>query len=92
MPNGGLPNCLECIHSKSDFCDIYGVKTSPYLLCCHYSHWKFDLSLDEHIKEYLGSFQPGIVYWIDNMYGATQDRPLPAYKMQHIRHDDSTMM
>ncbi len=89
MPNGGLPNCHECMHSKSDVCGVYGVKTSPYLLCSHYKHWNHDVAFDDHIKEYLEPFQLGTVYWIDNMYGATQERPLPAYKMLHVRHEDA---
>jgi len=89
MPNGGLPNCLECKNrTANDICNLYGIEVSPYLLCRKYKHWNDDANFDEHISQFLEPFQLGVVYWIHNKYGATQDNPLPAYKMLSIRHLD----
>jgi hypothetical protein len=89
MPNGGLPNCMECMHkSNNERCELYGTKISPYLLCRQYEHSN-DKDLNEHLAPYLEPFQPGTVYWIDNFHGANQDHPLPAFQIMSIRYMDS---
>jgi len=90
MPNGGLPNCLECKHKNTDeLCDLYGIKVSPFVLCRQFKTWNADAAADEHIRPYLVPFQVGWIYCIDNTYGATQDDPMPIYKVMSIRHLDT---
>lgn len=91
MPNGGLPNCLECKHKNvNDICDLYGIKASPFLLCRQFKFWNNDLPANDHTRPYLDPFQAGWIYCIDNTYGATQDDPMPVFKIMPIRHLDTT--
>lgn len=88
MPNGGLPNCLQCKHSKKSKCNIFGIETSPYLLCRHYRDEHGDKTFDEHITPYLEPLAIGTVFWIGNAYGATEDNPTPAFTMVKVKNQN----
>lgn len=68
MPNGGHISCKYCTYSRltPNTCDIFGIETSPFILCRAFRKPK--QSHTEARNEYpmLKELSPGVVYRIDN--------------------------
>ena len=68
MPNGGHISCVYCTYnrSKPGTCDIFGIETSPFILCRAFRKPK--QSHTEARNEYamLKELSPGVVYGIGN--------------------------
>lgn len=79
MPNGGHICCEYCTYNRLNpgNCDIFGIETSPFVLCR-----AFRLSKQSHQQArkhwpVLKDLMPGIIYKIDNdMYSAGNFQPL----------------
>lgn len=82
MPNGGHICCEYCTYNRATpgTCDVFGVETSPFVLCRAFRKPK--QSHTDARKEYpiLLQLKPGIVYEIDNA-APTKPAPRPAYRV-----------
>lgn len=68
MPNGGHISCSYCTYDRltPGTCDIFGIETSPFILCRAFRKPK--QSHTEARNEYpmLKKLSPGVIYGIDN--------------------------
>ena len=89
MPDGGHISCEYCAFNRltPGRCDIFGVQTSPYVLCR-----SFRAPGQSHTKarerwDIIKTLEPGIVYAIDNS-GISAGNPRPLYTVVKVYGDD----
>jgi len=82
MPNGGHISCDNCTYRriKRGMCDIFGINTSPFIICRSFRMPKQSHSEARHQYPLLNQLKPGIVYSIDNDV-LSQGNPQPIYKI-----------
>lgn len=82
MPNGGHICCEYCTYSRNPNrrCDIFGIETSPYILCRSFRKPK--QSHVEARREWpvLNELKSGLVYKIDNSTFHAHE-PIPIFKV-----------
>lgn len=68
MPNGGHISCVYCTYNRStpDACDIFGIETSPFILCRAFRKPKQSHTEARKAYPMLNELSPGVVYEIDN--------------------------
>jgi hypothetical protein len=86
MPNGGYICCLECTYGRSPEgrCDVFGIKTSPHILCRSFRMPRQSHSDARDQWPMLNSLEPGIIYQIDNFYPNTGLNPKPIFRVTKI--------
>lgn len=82
MPNGGHISCDYCTCNRRTpgRCDIFGVETSPFLLCRSFRKAQQPHTAAQEEYPLLRKLEPGIVYQIDNSAAKAGD-PSPAYRV-----------
>jgi len=82
MPNGGHISCDNCTYSRftPGKCDIFGIKSSPFIICRSFRMPKQSHSKARDRWPLLNQLEPGIVYSIDNDV-LSQGDPQPIYKI-----------
>jgi len=83
MPNGGSICCLECTYGRSPDrrCDVHGIQISPFLLCRTFRMAGQSHSDARQHWSLIGRLEPGVVYEIENSYGAAGRSPQPRYRI-----------
>jgi hypothetical protein len=85
MPNGGFVCCLYCFFNNSSEkkCKIFGIETSPHIICRMFSRSLNDVGIPE-----LENLEAGIIYSIANSLGEDFS-PKPLYKV--VRVDEGAL-
>lgn len=85
MPNGGHISCAYCIYngSKPGTCDIFGIETSPFILCRAFRKPKQSHTETRNEYPMLKELSPGVVYGIDND-AVMAGKPRPIAKIQFL--------
>ena len=85
MANGGHISCEQCTYNrrKDGFCDIFGIETSPFLICRSFRSPLQSHQDARNMLPMLNKLEPGLVYKIDNSY-LSIGNPSPVYKVSLI--------
>ena len=85
MPNGGHISCVYCTCSRSQkrVCDVFGIETSPYILCRSFRMPKQSHRAAREKWPMIRDLKPGVVYHIDNNTFEAGN-PWPAYKISPL--------
>ncbi len=82
MANGGHICCVYCTYNRltPGTCDIFGIETSPFILCRAFRYPK-----QSHVEArtkwpMLNDLKPGVVYEINNS-AVLVGNPAPVYKV-----------
>jgi len=82
MPNGGHVCCEYCTYNRATpgTCDVFGVETSPFILCRTFRTPKQSHADARREHPMLLELKPGVVYGIQNA-DSSGPAPQPAYKV-----------
>lgn len=85
MANGGHICCEYCTYNRTPYgrCDIFGVETSPHVLCRSFRKPKQSHSEARKQWPLLETLLPGVVYEIDNSIYSTH-APKPIHHVSAI--------
>jgi hypothetical protein len=87
MPNGGHISCSYCIHDQRGQCGVYGVETTPDILCRMFRTEPAQPYEDAAGRwPVLDDLKPGIVYSIDND-AFSAGNPKPLYVLRRVKRD-----
>lgn len=83
MPNGGHICCEYCTYNTEGRCDVFGIETSPLILCRMFRMGKQSHEKARQQWPLLAELEPGVVYAIDNST-LSAGNPYPVYRIKPV--------
>ena len=84
MANGGYISCEQCTYSRSRSrkCDVYGIDTSPFMICRMFRLPKQSHTDARSELPFLNELKSGVVYGFDNgTYSTGHGQRKPLFKV-----------